>query len=145
MTKKQELYQVSGTVPVDVFLRLRRAREFMDEFFSEPLDLDMISKVACLSPFHFLRSFRRAFGETPHQYLTRRRIDRAQELLLLGSRSVTDICYDVGYESPGSFSTLFRQITGNSPMSFRSRFSVTFPAKIPGCFMRMWGIRTPIL
>lgn len=134
-----------GAVPQDVFIRLRRARELMDDCYSQPIDLAQISNVACLSPFHLLRMFRQAFGETPHQYLMRTRIEKARELLAHSRRSVTDVCLDVGYESLGSFSSLFRKMTGESPLDYRCRVFVRTPIIVPSCFMRMWGIRNPLV
>ena len=134
-----------GSVPQDVFLRLQRAREFMYDCYPQPLELEEMARVACMSPFHFLRMFQQAFGETPYRYLTRRRIDRARELLSLTSRSVTDVCFDVGYQSLGSFSTLFRRVTGNSPLSYRTRIVTPRRLVIPCCFTRMWGYRIPIV
>jgi AraC-like DNA-binding protein len=127
-------------VPSDLFLRLRRAREFMDECYAADIDLIELSKVACVSPFHLLRSFREAFGITPHQYLTRRRIERARELLSFSDSSITDVCFDVGFESPGSFSTLFRKFTGNSPLSYRSQIFIQRRIWIPSCYSRSYGI-----
>ena len=133
-----------GAVPSDVFFRLLRAREFMYDCYSQSIRLEEIAGIAGISPFHFLRSFHSAFGETPYRYLTRRRIDKARELLSITHRSVTDICFDVGYESMGAFSTLFRRMTGNSPLSYRSRIVVPRRWAIPCCYMRMWGLRVPI-
>lgn len=133
-----------GSVPTDLFLRLRRAREFMDDSYAENLDLERLSRIACLSPYHLLRSFRDAFGETPRQYLIRRRIEKARELLAYGAASVTDVCLDVGYESLGSFSTLFRKVTGQSPLDYRCRVFVRTPVWVPSCYVRNWGIRFPI-
>ncbi|HEY6332118.1 MAG TPA: AraC family transcriptional regulator, partial [Blastocatellia bacterium] len=91
----------------DIYRRLCRARAFIDAHYDEPLDLDLIAREACLSRFHFLRLFRTVFKQTPHQYLTERRIRRAKELLAASNMSVTEVCFEVGFESLGSFSTLF--------------------------------------
>jgi AraC-like DNA-binding protein len=104
---------------LEIYRRLQRAREFMDAGLTEQLTIPQIAAIACLSPHHFLRLFKRVVGETPHQYLTRKRLERAQQLLLGSTRSVMDICFDVGFESPGSFSTLFRRHLGHSPDQFR--------------------------
>ena len=96
----------------DVQERLRRARRFIDECYDLPLDLNQISRQACLSRFHFLRLFRDTFETTPHQYLIQRRIEKAKELLRLKEMSVTDVCFEVGFESLGSFSALFRRCVG---------------------------------
>ena len=113
----------------------------MEDCYNQEIDIERLSKEACFSPFHFLRSFRSAFGETPHQYLTRRRIDRARELLAHSGLSITDICFEVGYESLGSFSTLFRKETGRSPLEFRTRIFLRPQLRIPSCYARMFGIR----
>src|SRR4026207_273446 len=97
------------SVPSDLFFRLRRAREYLDDSYASEIRLDDLARVACISPFHLLRTFRQTFGITPHQYLVRRRIERAGELLQISRSSVTDICFRVGFESPGSFSSLFRK------------------------------------
>jgi len=84
-----------------------------------PLTLDHLASVACLSPNHFIRTFRQAYGQSPHQYLVTRRLERAALLLTRTGRPVTDICYSVGFESPGSFSWLFRKRYGMSPLNYR--------------------------
>lgn len=133
-----------GAVPTDLFLRLRRARELMDDCYAESLDLEQLARIACLSPFHLLRSFRSAFGETPRQYLIRKRIEKARELLAFSNSSITDVCMDVGYESLGSFSTLFRKVTGHSPLDYRCRVFIRKPVWVPSCYVRNWGIQIPI-
>src|SRR6185295_20384764 len=100
----------------DLRARLWRARNFIDECYDQPLDLTQISKQACLSRYHFLRSFREAFDTTPRQYLIHRRIEKAKELLQKRSTSVTDICFEVGFQSLGSFSTLFHKSVGDAPV-----------------------------
>ncbi|HLJ55022.1 MAG TPA: AraC family transcriptional regulator [Chthonomonadaceae bacterium] len=106
---------------LEVYRRTLQARDFMEASLDRPLTVSEIASVACFSPFHFLRSFRQVFHETPHQYLTRRRIERAQDLLQHTELSITNVCLDVGFESLGSFSTLFRRHMGVSPERFRSR------------------------
>lgn len=105
----------------ELYRRLHRAREYISASFSEPLSLRDMAKVACLSPNHFLRTFKQAFRQTPHQYLTARRLEQAQKLLTHTDCSVTDICFCVGFESLGSFSSLFRQRVGTSPKNYRLR------------------------
>ena len=83
----------------DLRERLWRARRFIDECYDQPLDLSEISKQACLSPYHFLRLFRETFDTTPRQYLIKRRIDKAKELLRVRSLTVTDVCFEVGFQS----------------------------------------------
>src|SRR5262252_8836490 len=122
----------------DVRERLSRARRFIDESYQLPLDLIEISRHACLSRYHFLRLFRDAFNMTPHQYLIQRRIAKAKELLRLRSLSVTDVCFEVGFESLGSFSSLFRKCVGDPPSGYRQRERESLK-KIPGCFLMMFA------
>jgi AraC-like DNA-binding protein len=99
--------------------RLLRARDAMDRSFAEPLDVRTVAAVAHVSAAHFSRSFREVFGETPHRYLQRRRVERSMFLLRETGRSVTDICFDVGFTSLGTFSRTFREIVGESPSDYR--------------------------
>jgi AraC-like DNA-binding protein len=122
----------------DLYERLSRARSFIDESYQLPLDLNEISKQACLSRYHFLRLFRDTFETTPHQYLIQKRIEKAKELLRLRSLSVTDVCFEVGFESLGSFSSLFRKCVGDPPSGYRQRERESLK-KIPGCFLMMFA------
>ena len=115
--------------------RLLRARDTMDRAFAQPLDLPALARVAHVSPAHFSRTFRAAFGETPHRYLQRRRVERAMFLLRTGERSVTDICMDVGFASLGTFSRVFRDIVGEPPSVYRRRGPL---APVPSCFAMAW-------
>jgi AraC-like DNA-binding protein len=99
--------------------RLLRARDAMDRAYAEPLDVRSVAAVAHVSPAHFIRSFRGVFGETPHRYLQRRRVERSMFLLRETDRSVTDICFDVGFTSLGTFSRTFRHIVGETPSAYR--------------------------
>src|SRR5690242_321586 len=117
------------------FARLCRARDYLGDCYNERVTLENASRKACLSPFHFNRLFARAFGETPHEFVTRKRIEEAKKLLLLDRESVTDICFAVGYESLGSFSTRFRSLTGLSPGAFRREARVAF-----GGFASHWPL-----
>ena len=99
---------------------LRRARDFMDRHFAEPLDVPTMAAAAAMSPAHFSRRFRAAYGETPYAYLMTRRIERAQALLRQGM-SVTDACMAVGCTSLGSFSSRFTEIVGETPSQYRTR------------------------
>jgi AraC-like DNA-binding protein len=130
----------------DVYRRLCKARDLMDDCYSDLLDLKQISQEASLSPYHFLRLFKQAFRVTPHQYLVRRRIDKAKELLSRGSMSVTDVCFEVGFQSPGSFSSLFHKTVGHSPLYHRTR--VFGPVRVydgsfwvPACYAAMFGFQ----
>jgi AraC-like DNA-binding protein len=99
--------------------RLLRARDAMDRAYAEPLDVRAVAAVAHVSEAHFIRSFRAVFGETPHRYLQRRRVERSMFLLRETDRSVTDICLDVGFNSLGTFSRTFREIVGETPSAYR--------------------------
>jgi AraC-like DNA-binding protein len=103
----------------DLNRRLLRARDAMDRAYAEPLDVRSVAALAHISPAHFIRSFRSVFGETPHRYLQRRRVERSMFLLRETDRSVTDICFDVAFTSLGTFSRTFRQIVGDTPSAYR--------------------------
>ena len=105
---------------VELYRRLLRGKDYLDSFFSSETRLDKVASVACLSPYHFHRLFREVFGETPNQYLQRRRLTNAREFLRSTKRTVTEICLEVGFESITSFSTLFRRNYGCSPREYRS-------------------------
>src|SRR6058998_2332578 len=105
----------------------------MDRSFAEPLDVATVAAVAHVSEAHFSRSFRATFGETPHRYLQRRRVERAMFLLRESDRSITDICLDVGFNSLGTFSRTFREIVGQSPLAYR-RGSAPVGGAVPTCF-----------
>lgn len=115
--------------------RMLRARDAMDRAFAEPLCIPRLAKIAEVSQAHFIRTFRATFGETPHRYLQRRRVERAMFLLRANERSVTDICFDVGFSSLGTFSRTFQDIVGESPTAFRHRGR---PPAVPTCFMMAW-------
>ena len=99
--------------------RLLRARDAMDRAYAEPLNVRAVAAVAHLSEAHFIRSFRAVFGETPHHYLQRRRVERSMFLLRETDRSITDVCFDVGFTSRGTFSRTFREIVGEAPSDYR--------------------------
>jgi AraC-like DNA-binding protein len=123
---------------------LLRVRELIDAEYTQPLDLDKLARTANFSRYHFLRAFRRAFHVTPHEYLTRKRVERARELLAESELTVTEICFEVGFESLGSFSTLFHKIVGWSPSIYRARAweMRKNPLKfIPNCYVIMHGIQ----
>ncbi len=102
----------------------------MDRAYAEPLDVRTVASVAHVSPAHFSRAFRAVFGETPHRYLQRRRVERAMFLLRESDRSVTDVCFDVGFNSLGTFSRTFREIVGETPSGYRSGHG---PVVAPHC------------
>src|SRR5215204_1140389 len=126
--------------PVDLLRHLRRARDHIDRHYDEPLDLDVLARVAGVSKSHLVRSFRAAYGETPIRYLTRRRIERAQDLLRSANLTVTEVCMLVGFSSLGSFSSRFRQLVGETPTEYRDRWAAHGGPHIPGCFLFMRGI-----
>jgi len=115
--------------------RLLRARDAMDRTYAQPLDIPSLARIAFVSEAHFIRTFRSTFGETPHRYLQRRRVERSMFLLRETDRSVTDICLDVGFSSLGTFSRTFRDIVGESPTDYRKRASVPLA---PTCFTMSW-------
>lgn len=118
---------------------------FIEEHLDQPLLLDDIAQQVHLSRFYFLRLFQRHFYETPHQYLIRKRLDRARELLANSDLSVTEICFAVGFESLGSFSTLFQKRVGWSPSIYRARVleQRRNPYKfIPGCMCTAYGLKS---
>src|SRR5262249_4764130 len=102
----------------------------MDRTYAEPLDVPALARIACASEAHFIRTFRATFGETPHRYLQRRRVERAMWLLRETDQSVTSICFDVGFTSLGTFSRTFREIVGQSPVAYR-RDSAPAPGAVP--------------
>ncbi len=110
---------------------LRRARDLMDREYAQPLDVPAMARVALMSPAHFSRKFRAAYGETPYSYLMTRRIERAKALLRQGL-SVTDACMAVGCTSLGSFSSRFTELVGETPSQYRARDHSGFEA-IPPC------------
>jgi AraC-like DNA-binding protein len=125
--------------PGDVLVHLRRARDRIDSEYASPLDLDDLARTAGISKFHFHRLFAATYGHTPAAYLSQRRIERAQDLLRATNLTVTEICHAVGFSSVGSFSARFREVVGESPRDFRSRWGADAP-RIPGCFVLMWGL-----
>jgi transcriptional regulator GlxA family with amidase domain len=123
---------------------LQRARALMDANYAQPLDLDELARTANFSRYHFLRAFRVAYHATPHEYLTRKRVERAKELLADSEFTVTEICFEVGFESLGSFSSLFHKMVGWSPSIYRARAweMRKNPLKfIPNCYVIMHGIQ----
>ena len=119
--------------------RMLRARDTMDRAYAQPLDIPAVARVAHVSPAHFSLQFRATFGETPHRYLQRRRVERAMELLRETDRTVTEICFDVGFASLGTFSRTFRAVVGESPSRYRARFTGEGAAlRVPACWAMAW-------
>lgn len=117
---------------LDELARLRRARDRMDREFAEPLDVAAVARHASMSAGHFSRQFRAAYGESPYSYLMTRRVERAMALLRGTDKSVTDICFEVGASSLGTFSTRFAELTGLSPSAYR-RAALERPGELPPC------------
>jgi len=115
--------------------RMLRARDAMDCSYADPLDVDELAAIACASRAHFIRTFKSTFGETPHRYLQRRRVERAMYLLRTTDRSVTDVCMQVGFSSLGTFSRTFHDIVGETPTQFRDRGPMP---RVPSCFVKAW-------
>ena len=109
----------------------------MDRAYAQPLDVRAVAAVAHCSEAHFSRSFRAAFGETPHRYLQRRRVERSMFLLRETDRSITDVCFDVGFTSLGTFSRTFHEIIGETPSAYREGHGPMVP---PNC-IQMWAMR----
>jgi AraC-like DNA-binding protein len=118
---------------------LRQAKDLMDRAYAEPLDLNTIAREAGYSRFHFVRAFRATYGQTPRDYLSGRRVERAGELLRSANLTVTEVCFLVGFSSLGSFSARFKKEVGDSPSRYRDRAVRSGGAPpIPGCFVLMW-------
>jgi AraC-like DNA-binding protein len=125
--------------------RLWGARRLIDERFAGPLAVEAVARAAGFSTCYFIREFRRAFGCTPGRYLRERRLTRARQLLSTTELPVTEVCFAVGFESLGSFCTLFRKSEGQSPAAFRARHAsrraaTPPPSFVPGCFLHMHGV-----
>src|ERR671934_3152602 len=118
---------------------LLRAKDLIDARYREPLDVPTLARAAHLSPAHFSREFRRAFGETPHQYLLTRRLERAAAMLRSTDHSVADICFTVGLRSVGSFTTSFRRVYGMTPTAYRAAHPPVQRARIPTCVLQAYA------
>ena len=116
--------------------RMLRARDAMDRDYATPLDIRSLARIAYVSEAHFIRVFRATFGETPHRYLQRRRVERAMFLLRETDHPVSDICLDVGFSSLGTFSRTFTDIVGEPPTAYRSRAADL--RAVPACFAKAW-------
>ena len=125
--------------PVPPERHLLRAKDLVDARYHEPLDVPALARAAFVSPAHFSRQFRRTFGETPHQYLLTRRLERAAELLRNTDHSVADICLTVGLQSVGSFTTSFRRLYGVSPTAYRAAHPPLERARVPTCVLQAYA------
>ena len=112
-----------------------RARDEMDAAYDSELDIRTLARLACCSESHFIRTFRATFGETPHRYLQRRRVERAMHLLRTTSTSVTDVCWSVGFASLGTFVRTFVRVVGETPTAYRARGPLP---SVPACFGMAW-------
>lgn len=126
--------------PDDLLVHLRRARDHADRHYARPLDLQTLAAVAGISKYHFQRLFTATYGLSPAAHLSRRRVERAQDLLRCTNLSVTEVCYAVGFASLGSFSSRFRELVGETPSAFQRRWTAAGAPRIPGCFVFMWGL-----
>lgn len=140
-------HRLGPLVDDDLFRRLCRSRDFLAEGLDQPLRLADAARQAYLSPFHYHRLFARTFGETPHGFMTRVRIDRAKQLLAADQLPVTEVCMAVGYESLGSFSSRFRSMVGYSPSQFQRELRRIFPVPllpvyrfVPNCYLLQRGL-----
>jgi AraC-like DNA-binding protein len=115
--------------------RMLRARDAIDRAYAEPLDVSQLAQVASVSEAHFIRTFRSTFGETPHRYLQRRRVERAMFMLRETRRSITDVCLEAGFASLGTFSRTFKEIVGTTPKDYRASSTVI---NAPTCFTMSW-------
>jgi transcriptional regulator GlxA family with amidase domain len=124
--------------------RIRLARTMIDKNFDSSISLDELAHVAGFSMYHFIRIFRHVYKQTPHQCLVMHRVDKAKHLLRSTDLSITDICFEVGFQSVGSFSTLFRKTTGLSPSSYREHAAPLPPTPyIPLCYRTLYDVRDP--
>jgi AraC-like DNA-binding protein len=135
--------RATRAVALDLVPHLRRARDHMDRNYQLPLDLDQLAAVAGVSKYHLVRCFAATYGETPIRYLTRRRIERAQDLLRAANLTVTEVCMAVGFASLGSFSSRFTRVVGESPTAYRNRWAAQGGARVPGCYLFMCGVLDP--
>ena len=126
--------------PGDLLVHLRRARDHVDRHYAEPLDLESLAAVAGISKYHFQRLFTATYGVSPAAHLSRRRVERAQDLLRATNLTVTEVCHAVGFSSLGSFSSRFRELVGETPSEFQRRWAVSGAPRIPGCYVFMWGL-----
>ncbi|HEY3632699.1 MAG TPA: AraC family transcriptional regulator [Jatrophihabitantaceae bacterium] len=134
---------IARPVPVQLLRHLRRARDHIDRQYRHALDLDQVAAVAGVSKYHFVRCFEATYGETPMRYLTRRRIERAQDLLRSANLTVTEVCMAVGFASLGSFSSRFTALVGETPVAYRDRWAAQGGPHVPGCYLFMRGVLDP--
>jgi AraC-like DNA-binding protein len=119
---------------------VRRARDYIDRYYGTALTLEQLAAVTAVSKFHLVRCFAAAYGETPIRYLTRRRVERAQDLLRGANLTVSEVCIAVGFSSLGSFSARFKELVGETPTAYRDRWARAGAPHIPGCYLFMRGV-----
>ena len=132
-----------GLVEYESFRLLSESRDFLAANFDRVITLEEAANEACLSPFHYQRQFKRAFQESPHEFLTRIRLEKAKQLLVRSDLTVTEVCLEVGYESLGSFSAMFARMAGCPPSEFRRIYSLPthwWLRNIPSCMASRWGV-----
>src|SRR6266513_52048 len=125
--------------PVPPARHLLRAKDLIDARYREPLDVPQLARAARLSTAHFSREFRRVFGETPHQYLLTRRLERAAAMLRNTDHSVADSCFEVGLASVGAFTTSFRRVYGMTPTEYRASYPPSRAARVPTCVLQAYA------
>lgn len=127
-------------MPPPLERHLLRARDLVDAHYAMPLDVGALARQACVSPAHFSRRFKATFGETPHQYVLTRRMQRAQELLRSTELSVGEVCVEVGYHSLASFTRTFHRVVGRPPAAWRTHAQAEGDAlaQVPSCIVRTW-------
>jgi AraC-like DNA-binding protein len=123
---------------IPAYVHLLRAKDLIDREYAQPLEVAALARAAHASTAHFARSFKQAFGETPHRYLQRRRIERAKELLRETDLTVTEVSLEVGFQSLGSFSSAFHELVGAPPSDYAQRWRTAAPPPIPACFTLMY-------
>jgi len=130
----------------ELYRRIALSKVYIDDNFHREINLDLVSRQACLSRYHFHRIFRQVYRFTPHQYITRKRVEKARELLA-ANKPVTEVCNEVGFESIGSFSSLFKKETGFPPTYYRNQawlkkqMSQSHPKRfIPNCFSEQFHL-----
>jgi AraC-like DNA-binding protein len=128
-------------IAADVYRKIVKAKIYIDENFQQPIDLDRLAREACISRYHFHRLFTRIYRLTPHQYLTQKRIEQARVWLTGEDHSIMEICNHIGFESIGSFSTLFKKEIGYAPRDYRQQAHAKKqqPCPIPHCFVESFG------
>ncbi len=130
-------WHAGDVTSLEDLVRLRKARDLIDREYARPLDVAVLARHALMSPGHFSRSFKAAFGESPYSYLMTRRIERAKALLRIGELSVTEVCFAVGSSSLGTFSSRFTELVGESPSAYKARAEHADGAGVAPCVAKI--------